>query len=1091
MIVDSSSIPKWIAQLGTVNFGLSLDPLLVRCDLGSSEGRTQFLTELIAWSAGQRTYEYAAGEFLRLRDYPQAARCAKKVQSSALGRRVVEELCATHGELVQQLDELKHRMQKLPSQRTTEEWLELVRSELSSMDMWLGEEQPIILEKLSALSLPHPWEDAATALAAAHIEIQQLEDAIKKRQAEERSQLLQLSRRANGIADELLLEQTAAEIMLQADSLRAAVRSALQEQDLPKLRELVHSFEMLKGGRLIGLPPSAQSPPADLLASSSENLPKTQLSGAIPVVTIDDLSDIVRMDLRRSDGTELPLDMPAYSPRDFDRQRLKLYAAHAKPQAAANDPKLLGQYLDAWAKQALLKKEFERAQIAFIDLIRWASAAGVEPRQRDVAAWGLLLSLILPHVPKDERQRAMEPRNLSSLCERKIGTFPLLRFEQLGLLPELAVRLVRIGMPTVRGVLNQYLIPYLTASPVAAEEFTCALIEELPQQTSPVLEMLGFLLAELLATPELERECLLLARSIEHRAQKLSALREPIDALSEHLLELADTWNLAARIRESLASLRERLLSTHSTSGYQISHNLLTPEVELSEGNHLVIEVSAEGTSVLHGLYTQPLLCIGSHKNAEKIPGAFAPINPVARLAPGQTIELVVPFASLAEPLCQATYLEIQHSIPDSEGIKHSIPTHYRGFSVVVSQPPVSVLASPPNPYTCGLPLEAPESIFGRERIITEICENLIGRQRDNAVLLLGDRRIGKTTVLNLLQKDRRISDRYITLYKDFQYLTPDSSIAAFLRDYLMHPIQTTLQANGLPRVNYNEGLLASRPLNIFADFMARIDQILASNPRRLLLILDEFETLLQAIDQAQRPADMLGPEVLAALRSVIQQSRYISLLLSGVTYIVRRHTAQPDNRLSRFASEVTIKPIDENSAQLLVRLPARAQYEVHKSAVDWILRETARQPYLIQKLCHPLYADMMRRRAKVATRSDVQRVIEQVLLPDASSFVHLSQPMQSQSDRQLVYSLAALQSGNRYVSLSDLARHLRRQRATVEEPAIHARLRQLTEESPSVIEKHPISPYQFRLTVGLYARHLRQSREEQSSLVVVPTPTQ
>ena len=54
-------------------------------------------------------------------------------------------------------------------------------------------------------------------------------------------------------------------------------------------------------------------------------------------------------------------------------------------------------------------------------------------------------------------------------------------------------------------------------------------------------------------------------------------------------------------------------------------------------------------------------------------------------------------------------------------------------------------MSNPTNPYIAGNPITGSEMFFGRQDVFRFIRETLVGRYQDNAIVLYGGRRTGKT----------------------------------------------------------------------------------------------------------------------------------------------------------------------------------------------------------------------------------------------------------------------------------------------------------------------------------------------------------
>ena len=63
------------------------------------------------------------------------------------------------------------------------------------------------------------------------------------------------------------------------------------------------------------------------------------------------------------------------------------------------------------------------------------------------------------------------------------------------------------------------------------------------------------------------------------------------------------------------------------------------------------------------------------------------------------------------------------------------------------------------NPYIAGSPVENPRMFFGRADVFQAVRRILIGQDRDNVVVLHGQKRTGKTSLL--YQMHRHLGDRF------------------------------------------------------------------------------------------------------------------------------------------------------------------------------------------------------------------------------------------------------------------------------------------------------------------------------------------
>ena len=74
------------------------------------------------------------------------------------------------------------------------------------------------------------------------------------------------------------------------------------------------------------------------------------------------------------------------------------------------------------------------------------------------------------------------------------------------------------------------------------------------------------------------------------------------------------------------------------------------------------------------------------------------------------------------------------------------------------------------NPYIAGNPVTGQQMFFGREDVFSFVSGALTGQHRDNAIVLYGQRRTGKTSVL--YQMGARLGPRYLCILVDLNQLT-------------------------------------------------------------------------------------------------------------------------------------------------------------------------------------------------------------------------------------------------------------------------------------------------------------------------------
>ncbi len=244
---------------------------------------------------------------------------------------------------------------------------------------------------------------------------------------------------------------------------------------------------------------------------------------------------------------------------------------------------------------------------------------------------------------------------------------------------------------------------------------------------------------------------------------------------------------------------------------------------------------------------------------------------------------------------------------------------------------------------------EADNPFKGRVALAQQL-EEALGQEQRATLLLLGTRRVGKSSLL--LHLPRRLGHAIIPAFinlQDEKFSGKDEAnffigfadaigeqvrrnVERYQRDPLRVPL---LERESLRR----------DPYPAFGKWLDAVEHALGK--RTLLLCLDEFEHLEESI-----AAGRMDTRVLDLLRNIIQYRRRITVLLSGVHYL----DELPPHWASALVNTqiLSISFLDEPDARELIVQPVRSfPPDIYAAeTVERILALTHCQPYLIQLLC-------------------------------------------------------------------------------------------------------------------------------------------
>jgi hypothetical protein len=271
--------------------------------------------------------------------------------------------------------------------------------------------------------------------------------------------------------------------------------------------------------------------------------------------------------------------------------------------------------------------------------------------------------------------------------------------------------------------------------------------------------------------------------------------------------------------------------------------------------------------------------------------------------------------------------------------------------------------------FVAGAPLTpADESLFvGREDLV-RILDQDLAVERPIPLVLQGQRRMGKSTLLNFLP--RMLGTGTCVVNLNFQQLS-GQALKGEPHRWVLSEVATALARERiLPASVPPQGALWVAAL----DWLATQEEPLSRTGRRLLITLDEVETLERGIQE--RWSD---PAFLDFLRAAGDRLRRVRFLLV---------TAHPFSRLgphwsSRLISAQTrrIELLGEDEARKLLTKPVPGFPHIYPPrGVERLLAETACHPYLLQLTAYQLTWRLNNAGRMKATPDDLTAALDQVL---------------------------------------------------------------------------------------------------------------
>lgn len=285
------------------------------------------------------------------------------------------------------------------------------------------------------------------------------------------------------------------------------------------------------------------------------------------------------------------------------------------------------------------------------------------------------------------------------------------------------------------------------------------------------------------------------------------------------------------------------------------------------------------------------------------------------------------------------------------------------------------------NPYIVGTPLHAGSALFyGRDALVKSIQEDLTAVRRHNLVLI-GQRRMGKTSLLKQLQT--RLDETLIPVYLDGQAMALDPGMAGFFLN-MATEIVFALEDRGVPLTLPQIEQFEKNPAMSFERTF--LEEVLTHiNGRHLLILFDEFEELENAVRRGN-----LEQTVFSFLRHLMQHYDHLSFIFCG-THRLEELAADYWSVLFNISLYHHVGSLTQEEAYQLIQDPV-AEYGLRYDdlSLEKIWRLTSGHPYFLQLLCHSLVNQHNRLEKSYMTIADINTAVDEILASGEAHFIYL-----------------------------------------------------------------------------------------------------
>lgn len=284
------------------------------------------------------------------------------------------------------------------------------------------------------------------------------------------------------------------------------------------------------------------------------------------------------------------------------------------------------------------------------------------------------------------------------------------------------------------------------------------------------------------------------------------------------------------------------------------------------------------------------------------------------------------------------------------------------------------------NPFVSGEPVRREDMFFGRFDLLQKIIDTL----HNNSIMVHGERRIGKTTLLyQLTTRLRDVDDKdywFLPLYIDLEG-TAENDFFHFLMEEILNGALLLPDANEEIRPNvadflYYRTFEAQYTDREFSRDLRDLIELLQTYAEkrypfkqlRIILLLDEMDVMSEYSRIAQQRLRRIFMRDFAATLGAIVAGIQISKAWDRI-----------ESPWYNLFNEIELQPFDREQAIELLTEPIRGFYEYEPAALEYILEQSGGRPYRLQQYALEAVNHMLADKRRHISLDDVEYANEHI----------------------------------------------------------------------------------------------------------------
>jgi len=273
------------------------------------------------------------------------------------------------------------------------------------------------------------------------------------------------------------------------------------------------------------------------------------------------------------------------------------------------------------------------------------------------------------------------------------------------------------------------------------------------------------------------------------------------------------------------------------------------------------------------------------------------------------------------------------------------------------------------NPYIVGNPIKTKKMFYGREDDFEFIRRKLESGTKSYIIVLSGERRSGKTSILFQILNGQ-LGENFIPILIDMQTMAGLKNEGEFFEKFAQETLKYIDDRFSLS--NYNFHSATESPYKVFSKLLDDIHE--AYPDKNKIILIDEYELI-----ETKSKEGSLSPNFVPYLSGLLESEKQISFIFTGSRTLEERGNDYWQNLFGKSLFR-NVSFLSEQDTMRLITQPIEGQITFSEEVLNSIYRLTSGQPFYTQIVGQNIVDFVNETEKLIIEIDDLNRIVNEIL---------------------------------------------------------------------------------------------------------------